>query len=320
VAAWIGLTPGQYSGGGTARLGGRITRAGDRYLRSLLIMGARAIPSGLGSHALGEPTRAGHVVADLDEDQGGGHVVDAGEGLQQAMRPGVGLHDRHQAGVDLDGAAHPAEARQHGQPFRVEHVGLAAGHMLDEVVIDHSRRDAGILQVGEHALPVDAGALHDHQLHPQFDEPLDQGAAIAFETAELPSVLGDRGVGLLDRHGDHVPHAVHIDSGHTPVQGRQTRHDKALVCKVRGSAQGHLPWAVRRAAASAAARQIGEREDSSNRERFGPLYRTCGHPVHGNGPGSATIGGRASSVAVRLGNGSGLHSFGDLFALVRHLI
>lgn len=47
VAAWIGLTPGQYSSGGTARLG-RITKAGDRYLRSLLVMGARAILSGLG--------------------------------------------------------------------------------------------------------------------------------------------------------------------------------------------------------------------------------------------------------------------------------
>ena len=47
VAAWIGLTPGQYSSGGVARLG-RITKAGDRYLRSLLVMGARAILSGLG--------------------------------------------------------------------------------------------------------------------------------------------------------------------------------------------------------------------------------------------------------------------------------
>ena len=47
VAAWIGLTPGQYSSGGKARLG-RITKAGDRYLRSLLVMGARAILSGLG--------------------------------------------------------------------------------------------------------------------------------------------------------------------------------------------------------------------------------------------------------------------------------
>jgi transposase len=47
VAAWVGLTPGQYSSGGKERLG-RITKAGDSYLRSLLVMGARAILSGLG--------------------------------------------------------------------------------------------------------------------------------------------------------------------------------------------------------------------------------------------------------------------------------
>jgi len=47
VAAWIGLTPGQYSSGGKARLG-RITKAGDPYLRSLLVMGARAVLASLG--------------------------------------------------------------------------------------------------------------------------------------------------------------------------------------------------------------------------------------------------------------------------------
>ena len=47
VAAWIGLVPGQYSSGGKARLG-RITKAGDNYLRGLLVMGARAILAGLG--------------------------------------------------------------------------------------------------------------------------------------------------------------------------------------------------------------------------------------------------------------------------------
>ena len=41
-SAWIGLVPGQYSSGGKARLG-RITKAGDAYLRSLLVMGARAV-------------------------------------------------------------------------------------------------------------------------------------------------------------------------------------------------------------------------------------------------------------------------------------
>ena len=41
-AAWLGLTPGQYSSGGKTRLG-RITKAGDGYLRSLLVLGARAV-------------------------------------------------------------------------------------------------------------------------------------------------------------------------------------------------------------------------------------------------------------------------------------
>lgn len=40
-AAWIGLTPRQYSTGGVPRLG-RITRRGDVYLRTLLVHGARS--------------------------------------------------------------------------------------------------------------------------------------------------------------------------------------------------------------------------------------------------------------------------------------
>lgn len=40
-AAWLGLAPKQYSSGGKTRLG-RITRAGNRYLRTLMIHGARA--------------------------------------------------------------------------------------------------------------------------------------------------------------------------------------------------------------------------------------------------------------------------------------
>lgn len=40
-AAWIGLTPRQYSSGGRTQLG-RISRRGDAYLRSLLVQGARS--------------------------------------------------------------------------------------------------------------------------------------------------------------------------------------------------------------------------------------------------------------------------------------
>ncbi|MCX7258595.1 MAG: IS110 family transposase [Polaromonas sp.] len=41
-AAWLGLAPSQYSSGGKARLG-HITKAGDRYMRSLLVLGARSV-------------------------------------------------------------------------------------------------------------------------------------------------------------------------------------------------------------------------------------------------------------------------------------
>jgi transposase len=41
-AAWLGLTPRQYSTGGKTRLG-PITKRGDIYLRKLLILGARHV-------------------------------------------------------------------------------------------------------------------------------------------------------------------------------------------------------------------------------------------------------------------------------------
>jgi transposase len=47
LSAWMGLTPGQYSSGGKARLG-HITKAGDPYLRSLLVLGARAVLNSIG--------------------------------------------------------------------------------------------------------------------------------------------------------------------------------------------------------------------------------------------------------------------------------
>jgi transposase len=46
LAAWLGLTPRQYSTGGKVRLG-RITKQGDKYLRMLLIHGTRAVLAAL---------------------------------------------------------------------------------------------------------------------------------------------------------------------------------------------------------------------------------------------------------------------------------
>ena len=42
MAAWLGLTPRQSSSGNKEKLG-RITKAGNRYLRTLLVVGATAV-------------------------------------------------------------------------------------------------------------------------------------------------------------------------------------------------------------------------------------------------------------------------------------
>jgi transposase len=42
LAAWIGLVPRQNSSGGKERLGG-ISKAGNRYLRQMLVVGAMAV-------------------------------------------------------------------------------------------------------------------------------------------------------------------------------------------------------------------------------------------------------------------------------------
>jgi transposase len=42
-AAWLGLTPRQNSSGGKERLGGIITKMGDGYIRTLLVIGATAV-------------------------------------------------------------------------------------------------------------------------------------------------------------------------------------------------------------------------------------------------------------------------------------
>jgi transposase len=54
LAAWIGLVPRQNSSGGKERLGG-ITKAGNRYLRQMLIVGAMAVIRHAERHAVKRP-------------------------------------------------------------------------------------------------------------------------------------------------------------------------------------------------------------------------------------------------------------------------
>ena len=74
LAAWLGLVPGQYSSGGKQRLG-RITKAGDPYLRMLLILdpgGARSPEHGQGQDRCDQPLggAAGRAWGLLEGDRG----------------------------------------------------------------------------------------------------------------------------------------------------------------------------------------------------------------------------------------------------------
>ena len=98
-----------------------------------------------------------------------------------------------------------------------------------EVRVDDPRGNTRVLQMRMHAFPVDAGAFHDHQLDAQFAEPSGQGTAVAPKAAKLAAGLLDRPIGLLDHDGDHMQHAVNIDTGYPPVQGFKSFHSLAPV-------------------------------------------------------------------------------------------
>lgn len=106
VVVWIGLTPGQYSSGGVARLG-RITKAGDRYLRSLLVMGARAILSGWGTstpslrHAWARlPAESGrHRSSGLGDDAARAQCVDLLSVHPQFGQHGIGIGSHGRGGL-----------------------------------------------------------------------------------------------------------------------------------------------------------------------------------------------------------------------------
>ena len=95
-AAWLGLTPGQYSSGGKSRLG-RITKAGDSYLRSLLILGARSVLAlAKGRSDAYQQLGAGAAAAARLLARGGGHCL-------EERAPGLGGaaqgRELHHAGV-----------------------------------------------------------------------------------------------------------------------------------------------------------------------------------------------------------------------------
>ena len=117
---------------------------------------------------------------------------------------------------ELAGLAQHTQRAFGREAARLEQDPVRDAHLADVVQRRGLRElvDAALVQLGRRAgLPGQPGG---------------QCAAVALESAKLPTVLVYRAVGLLDQHGDHMQHAVHIDTGHAPVQGRQSEPPRVL--------------------------------------------------------------------------------------------
>jgi hypothetical protein len=112
-----------------------------------------------------------------------------------------------------EAAAQQPEPRQLRQPFRILHVGLAAGDIPDMEGIDHQGRNSGRFKMREHALPINAGALHHHLLDAMFLQPANQCTHVTLEAAKFAGLLHDRAVRLLNQDRHSVLHPVHVDPG-----------------------------------------------------------------------------------------------------------
>ena len=71
------------------------------------------------------------------------------------------------------------------QPLAVQHVGLAAGHVLDAPGVHQHHLEAPFFQHPEQRYPVHAGGLHDHGVHVALGQPVRQTVQVRREGLEL---------------------------------------------------------------------------------------------------------------------------------------
>ena len=71
------------------------------------------------------------------------------------------------------------------QPLAVQHVGLAAGHVLDAPGVHQHHLEAPFFQHPEQRYPVHAGGLHNHGLHTTLGQPVRQAVQVGREGLNL---------------------------------------------------------------------------------------------------------------------------------------
>ena len=136
------------------------------------------VADGVGQLQVHQRHRLVHVlhVAALVAQQPGALAAQAAQGAH-----GVGR---------AEGAAQQAESQQLLQPLAVQHVGLAARHVLDLAGIDQQHLEAPALEYLEQRDPVHAGGLHRHDRHAALLKPVGhrvEVGGVAVEAAHGPA-------------------------------------------------------------------------------------------------------------------------------------
>ena len=112
------------------------------------------------------------------------------------------------------------------QPLAIQHVGLAAGHVLDAPRIHQHHSEPSVFQHTEQRYPVHAGGLHDHGLHTALGQPVRQTVQVRRESLKLLHRLL-RAVGG-NRH--EVAGGPHVNAGRVQVQLGQPFRFALLLC------------------------------------------------------------------------------------------
>ena len=129
------------------------------------------------------------------------------------------------------------------QPLAVQHVGLAAGHVLDAPGVHQHHLEAPFFQHPEQRYPVHAGGLHDHGLHTTLGQPVRQTVQVRRESLELSHRL----LRPVGGHRHIVAGSAHVNARRVQVQLGQpfrfcaalaSAHHRLYHCRVGVSPEG----------------------------------------------------------------------------------
>ena len=154
-------------------------------------------------------------------------------------------------------------AQQVGDPLRVAHIGLAPGHGLDVLRVDHHQLEAPLQQVIDR-LPEHAGRLHRHVGAPRRCQPIAECQQLARHRAEGADLLARSTLRSGHKQASDDGSLVDIEAATALVQdlhgvslllhetaGVRALLDQILVCVLRaatlrnGSRTGDRRWCLR---------------------------------------------------------------------------